>query len=29
MYMIEMAYLNHYDATSVINNVVAIANELY
>lgn len=29
MYMIEMAYLNHYDASQVINKVIMIAGELY
>ena len=29
MYMIEMAYLNHYDASQVINKVIMIADELY
>lgn len=29
MYMIEMAYLNHYDASQVINKVIMMADELY
>lgn len=29
MYMIEMVYFNHYDASQVINKVIMMADELY